>query len=274
MLHDGLRGVWERGETAFNCWLSSAAPLQAEMIGGLGFDSVVIDCQHGAATVNDVGPLCLALAARPSAPLVRVPWNDPAAIMRALDLGAAGVMAPLVNCRADAEKLVRACRYPPAGERSFGPIRAHLQARVSVREYFDSANDAVLAIAQIETAEAMGNLDEILSTPGLDMAYIGPADLLISHGGPPVIDHSREDLAGWHAEVIAAGRRHGVRVGLHAVSPEDVRLSIEQGADLVTVANDMAEMVSGTSQRLAAARSLIGAATEARPSVAGYGSSL
>ena len=129
---------------------------------------------------------------RPSAPsdatpLVRVPWNDPSYIMRALDAGAMGLICPMINTKAEAEAYVRAGRYPPMGERSFGPFRA---AQYAGADYWQHANEEVLLFAMIETRQAVSNLHEILSVKGLNGVYIGPSDLSLSMGKPPTLDPS------------------------------------------------------------------------------------
>jgi 4-hydroxy-2-oxoheptanedioate aldolase len=251
MRANALRTAWDAGVCTLNCWLGSPSPLQAEMIAAQGFDSVLVDVQHGGVDYADMLAMLAAVSASDTVPLVRVPWNDPAWIMRALDAGAYGVMCPMINTRADAETFVRWCRYPPAGERSFSPVRAHLHARTDPAGYFEEADATVLTLAQIETAEALANLEDILATPGLDMAYVGPSDLSISHGGKPTVSQSDAETAAHALQVIEAGRRHGVRVGLHPKTADDVRLSVERGADLVTAALDLIELTAATAARLA-----------------------
>jgi 4-hydroxy-2-oxoheptanedioate aldolase len=263
MRENRLRRIWDEGGKALNCWISSPPVLQAEMIAAQGFDSVVVDGQHGDIDARDMANIFTALATTDVVPMVRVPWNDPPSIMRALDMGAYGVMAPMINTRADAEKLVHWCRYPPEGERSFGPMRSALYAGASAVDYFGAANRTVLTIAQIETAEAMTNLDAILATPGLDVVYVGSADLSISHGGPATIDHVRQESVDWHLRILESAGRAGV----------DVALCIERGADLITVANDIAELTAGTAHKLAESRQLLSNGTAEQPAILsqGYG---
>jgi 4-hydroxy-2-oxoheptanedioate aldolase len=253
MRPNALRAAWEDGVCTLNCWLGSPSPLQAEIIAAQGFDSVLLDAQHGGVDYADMLAMLAAVSTTEAVPLVRVPWNEPGWIMRALDAGAYGVMAPMINTRTDAEALVRWCRYPPDGERSFNPVRAHLHARTDASGYFEGANATVLTIAQIETRGALENLEEILATPGLDMAYVGPSDLSISHGGRPSVSQSDPEPAAHALQVLEAGRRHGVRVGLHPKTPDDVRLCIERGADLVTAALDLVELPAAMGVRLAEA---------------------
>jgi 4-hydroxy-2-oxoheptanedioate aldolase len=270
MRANALRTAWDEGICTLNCWLGSPSPLQAEMIAAQGYDSVLLDAQHGGVDYADMLAMLAAVSASDTVPLVRVPWNDPGWIMRALDAGAYGVMCPMINTRADAETFVRWCRYPPEGERSFSPVRAHLHARTNPDGYFEEANSTVLTIAQIETREALENLEEIMGTPGLDMAYVGPSDLSISHGGKPTVSQSDEETAAHALRVLEAGRRHGVRVGLHPKSADDVRLCVERGADLVTAALDLLELTAATAARLAEAegfRAEAGRSPEPRPPV-------
>ena len=257
MRENKLRMVWQGGDCTLNCWLSSPSSVQAEMIASQGFDSVVVDLQHGYIDYKDVVAIFTAVAASDTVPLVRVPWNDPAWIMKVLDAGAYGVICPMINSRADAETFVKWCRYPPEGERSFGPMRAAMHARTDSVGYFEQANQTVLAIAQIETAEALQNLEHILSVPGLDAVYVGASDLSISHGGPAKIDNVGEKSVERQLHILAAGKEHGTKVCLHATNVDEVRLCVERGADFVTVATDAAELLTGTERTLTASRRIV-----------------
>ena len=140
-------------------------------------------------------------------PLVRVPWNEPGIIGKTLDAGARGVIIPMVNSVAEAEQAVRACRYAPAGARSYGPLRANYYAG---SDYFEHANDDVLCIVMIETKEAVARVDEILSVPGIDAVYVGPADLSVTLGLPPAPDQVAASLqrrARARRRVVSGARR-------------------------------------------------------------------
>lgn len=169
-----LRRIWAAGSTALNGWIALPSPLAAEAMMRAGWDSATIDLQHGTADYADLLSLLPIIEKAGAAPLVRVPWLDEAAIMRALDAGALGIIAPMIETAADARRLVAACFYPPLGSRSFGPIRARL-ARGDT--YGAIANTEILPLAMTETRKAVENLDEILAVPGLGGIYIGPADL-------------------------------------------------------------------------------------------------
>ena len=162
---------------------ASARRLGAVFLDRAFFDALCVDMQHGLTDFSDLWPMLQAISQTDTVPVVRVPWNEPAMIMKVLDAGAYGVIVPMVSNRAEAERAVAACRYPPAGMRSNGPNRVLLYAGA---DYQKHANDEVACIVMIETPEGIEKLDEIVSTPGVDAAYIGPTDLALALGLPPV----------------------------------------------------------------------------------------
>jgi 4-hydroxy-2-oxoheptanedioate aldolase len=257
MRPNALREIWGRGEVALNCWLSAAGAVQAEALSRQGFDAITVDLQHGAVDHQDAQAIFIAISGSATVPVCRVPWNDPAAVMRVLDAGAYGVICPMINTAADAEAFVRAARYPPRGERSFGPLRALVQAETDWAGYFAEADRTIVTIGQIETAEALENIEEIVAVDGLDAVYVGTVDLLISTGGPAALDHASTTSAAMHARIVTAAHAAGVKVGLHAVTDDDVRRCAAHGADLVTVAHDIVQLATGTAERLARARAVV-----------------
>src|SRR5690606_18279621 len=168
-----LKSRWRSGTTTTNAWLAIPDALPAEIAARSGVDSLCIDMQHGLVDQAAAVRILQATTGTGVPVLVRVPWNEPGVIMRSLDSGAAGVIVPMVNSREDAEAAVAACRYPPAGIRSYGPARPALTEGPG---YFAAANDAALVFAMIETRRALDELDAIAATEGLDGLYIGPAD--------------------------------------------------------------------------------------------------
>jgi 4-hydroxy-2-oxoheptanedioate aldolase len=189
-----------------------------------------------------------AVSATETVPLVRVPWNEPGLIMKSLDAGAYGVIVPMVSSRAEAEAAAAACRYPPRGIRSFGPTRA---AYYAGRDYARHANDEVLCIVMIETAEALQNLDEILSVPGVDAAYIGPADLSLALGLPPRPDHDDERFTEAKRRIVEACNRHGVIAGIHANAGLAAK-HLADGFRFILISSDVAALASGAARDLAA----------------------
>lgn len=230
-----LKSRWRAGQTTTNCWLAIPDALVAEIAARVGFDSLCIDMQHGLADQGSATRTLQATTGTGVPVLARVPWNEPGVIMRLLDAGAAGVIVPLVNTRQDAEAAVSACRYPPLGTRSYGPVRPAITEGPG---YFAAANDALLVFAMIETKQALENLEGILATPGLDGIYVGPADLSLALGLPPEQDSTREEHQRTVKSIFAAAKRHGKFAGLHCASAEFAAAAAGWGADLVTIAAD------------------------------------
>jgi 4-hydroxy-2-oxoheptanedioate aldolase len=201
MRDNTLRQIWRRGEAAVNGWLSIPSAFSAEVMAHQGFDSLTIDMQHGVVDYQVAVTMLQAVSTTPIVPLARVPWNDPAWIMKILDAGAYGIICPMINTRADAEALVAACKYAPRGYRSWGPVRALIYAGA---DYKDHADEQLLVMPMIETAEAVKNLDEILDVPGVDAVYVGPADLSLTLGCTPKLER--------HRRVRAADDRGGLSV--------------------------------------------------------------
>src|SRR5712692_2549719 len=226
MRENRLKRMWEEGKPALGGWLTLPSSFSAEIFAHAGFDWLCIDMQHGLIDYQVAVTMLQAISTTDTVPIVRVPWNEHGIIMKSLDAGAYGVIVPLVNTRAEAEAAVAACRYPPLGVRSHGPIRA---AYYAGRDYIAHANDEVLCIVQIETKEAVDNLDAILSVPGVDATYIGPADLSISLGLPPASDRDEPTFVDAVQRVLDACRRHNVVPGAHAANPAVARKRLDQG---------------------------------------------
>lgn len=233
-----LREVWDRGGCVLNGWLSIGSPFTAEIMAAQGYDSVTVDVQHGALDYRDALLMLQAVRGSPVVPMARAPWNEPGIVMKLLDAGALGIVCPMVNTAADARTFVGWMRYPPLGERSYGPTRA---AVAHGPAYGREANAAVLAFAMIETAEAMANLDAIAATPGLDGLYVGPSDLAVSlsdgrlQGG---FDREEPEIVDAIRAILAGAKRAGIRAGLHCFSPEYAARAAAWGFDLVTVGGD------------------------------------
>jgi len=165
-----IKQMWRDGRFVTLGWLSVSHGFTAEVMARQGFDALCVDMQHGTTDMSDVWPMLQAISQTETVPVVRVPWNDPATIMKALDLGAYGIIVPLINTADDAAKAVAACRYPPVGMRSSGPVRA---VHYGGSDYLAKANDEIVVMAMIETKEGLANLDAICATKGLDAVY-GP----------------------------------------------------------------------------------------------------
>ena len=235
-----LRAKWEAGEPVFGLWAGIPTSLTAELAGLAGYDFVCVDLQHGAATEATMMSMFQAAQAGGAVPLARLAWNDPWLIMRALDLGAAGVILPLIDNAAEAARAVDACRYPPHGHRSYGPVRAEL---VMGSADPDILGGDALCIAMIETREGIDNLDEIAATPGLDGLYIGPNDLALALGLPPAAiavapGEDRQALADAIERVRQACDANGLIAGMHCAAGQAAAKYAGDGFRLLTVAVD------------------------------------
>lgn len=243
-----LLDAWNRGRTTYGLWCVVPSTITAQNVAGRGFDYVCVDQQHGAVGYSDAVPMFQVIGAQ-TTPITRVPWNDPGTIMKALDGGALGVVVPLVSTAEDAARAVAACRYPPSGIRSFGPVVAGMS--MGTRDPHEL--EQVACIAMVETREGLDNLDAIASVPGLDAIYVGPADLALGLGLPPAYEH--DDPV--HADAITAIReacaRHGVVAGIHAADGAMAARRVDEGFQMVTVGQDLSLVGAGASAALAAA---------------------
>jgi 4-hydroxy-2-oxoheptanedioate aldolase len=258
MFRNPLKRLWEDGGGAVNGWLSIGNSFTAEIMAAQGYDSLTIDLQHGALDYADALVMLQAIRASGVAPIVRVPWLEPAAIMKALDAGAYGLICPMISTREQAELFVSCLRYPPDGARSFGPTRVGFAAG---SDYYAAANREVVGFAMIETSVAMANLEEIVATPGLDAVYIGPADLTlgVTNGRlAPGFDRQEPEMVEAIDRILAVAKAAGVRVGIHCGSPEYAGQALARGFDLVTVANDVRLLASAAAATVARTRESAG----------------
>jgi 4-hydroxy-2-oxoheptanedioate aldolase len=241
----GPGGPW------FGAWCHIPSAFSAELIARAGFDWVCIDTQHGLAGYEAMVAMLQAMQVVPVPVLVRVTSNDAGQIGRALDAGAAGVIVPLVESAADALRAIRACRYAPAGSRSWGPIRAALDRPDYTPR---SADDEVICTIQLETRAGVANADEILATPGIDAVYVGPNDLAISHALDPTGDPTQPEHIAAIETILDACVRNGVTPGIHCGTVAIARHWIDRGFRMVNVASDALFMRRAAAETLAALR--------------------
>ena len=218
-----------------NGWLAIPNSFSAEVMAHQGWDSLTVDMQHGVSDYQNVITMFQAICTTSTTPLARVPWLEEGIIMRMLDAGAYGVICPMINKAADAERFAQACYYPPFGQRSFGPIRALFSLGA---DYPSHANDEILPIAMIETKEALDNLDDILRVDGIRMVYIGPSDLGNSLGRVPTFDQEDPIVLEAIDMILRKATEHGVAAGIHNGTPEYALLMIEKGFRFVTIGSD------------------------------------
>lgn len=251
MRDNKLRTIWADGKAAVNGWLAIPNGFCAEVMAHQGWDTLTIDMQHGVIDYPGMVQMLQAMSGTPTMPVVRVPWLDPAALMKTLDAGAQAVICPMVNTREDAQRLVAYTHYAPKGGRSFGPVRA---AMVHGADYPTAANDNVVAFAMIETAQALDNLDAICSVEGLDAVYIGPSDLSLALGCKPVFDDVDPPVAQAIDHILARAKAHGIRAGVHNGRSDVARARIGKGFDFVTVSSDARILIAGSQQIMAEMR--------------------
>ena len=211
--------------------------------GSTSWDSLTIDMQHGVVDYPNALQMLQAISTTDTVPMARVNWNEPGQIMKILDAGSYGVICPMVSNKDQAEKFVQACMYPPTGYRSFGPIRGMLYGG---SDYGDYANDELLKIAMIETKEALDNLDAIMTTPGVDGIYIGPADLSLAINEKPSFDKSENDpVYSVIMKILEHAKKNNIFAGIHNMTPEYAQKMIEKGFQLVTVGSEQRFMTAG-----------------------------
>ncbi|MGD9508879.1 MAG: HpcH/HpaI aldolase/citrate lyase family protein [Geminicoccaceae bacterium] len=227
-----VREAWAAGRAARNAWLTIPDDHLAELVAARAkVEAVTLDLQHGMFDHGSALPAIRAVSAYGLAPMVRLPGIDAALIGHLLDAGAAGVIAPMVESVGDAEALVAACRYPPVGRRSHGPIRTVLRVG---GDGFAAAEEAVV-LAMIETKTGLERCEEIARVPGLDGLFIGPGDLGLSMGLGIGQDRTEPELTAAFARILAASRAAGGHAGMHAATTGYAARMAGEGFDLVTV---------------------------------------
>lgn len=234
MYKNVLKEKLSRGELALGLFVPFYAPSLVEIIGYAGLDFIVIDNEHGAFTDGEIEELIRAAELTGVDPIVRVSYNT-AAIQKALDRGAKGIQVPMVNTKADAEAVVRKAKFPPYGTRGVAySVRAARFGNDSGKEYLEAGNRNTLVSVHIECPEAVKNFDEIISVPGVDIAFIGPTDLSVTMGyqleGP-----NHPEVKAVIKELLRKGREKGIIMGIMAGGIDDIARCAEDGASFVTL---------------------------------------
>ncbi len=238
---DSIRAKIAKGQATFGSWVSVGSTVSAELMGQAGYDWLIVDTQHGGIAGDSLLPILQTIGGAGTPALVRVNWNDQAQIMRALDLGAAGVVVPMVSTAAQAKLAADACRYPPKGIRSFGPVRSYYSTDGTVAD--------PICLVMVETAEAMDNLDAIASTPGVDGILIGPVDLALSLGYGLQFVMSPETFAQVD-KIVAACQRNNIICASAALGvPNAIELA-KRGVQMMGVSADSLFVRRGAAQEL------------------------
>ncbi|GAB3598121.1 HpcH/HpaI aldolase family protein [Microbacterium tumbae] len=247
-----LIDAWKNGRKVIGGWHTLPDSLAAEVAARQALDYVCVDQQHGLIDDSTAFPMLQGITAGGGIGIVRARWNEPAAIMSALDGGALGVIIPMIETPEDAAAAVEACRFPPYGQRSYGPIRARdIIGSTDPREI-----EKVACIIMIETAEAIARLDEIVSVPGIDAVYIGPSDLALALGEKP--GTTSPVLQEAIDKILAAAHAHDVAVGIHTAAGDVARGYLDRGLDFATIYSDAGLLAWAVQQQIAAVGDLAG----------------
>ena len=244
-----LKEKLQRGDEVIGTFVTLPHPDVTEVLSRIGFDWLLIDGEHAVTGLETMTVMLQAMNGSNCTPIVRPQWNDIVVIKRILDLGAHGVLVPWVNTREQAEYAVRACKYPPKGLRGYGPRRAGLFDP----DYMYTANDEVMVIVQIETREAVNNVDEILAVDGVDACYVGPFDLSLSYGFVQPKWDDPEYLAAFD-RVLEAADKAGKPAGMFAVS-DNIQWAKKKGFVLNTIDDSDAFLKKGATLALEKFRS-------------------
>lgn len=231
-----------QGKTCFGTWIASGNPSSVDILKNLSFDWFVIDSEHSAIGAETIGHMMQAVGGSNVVPLVRVGLNDQYLVKLALDAGAFGVVVPLVNSKADAEKAVSFAMYPPRGIRGAAGTRASRYGLDS-KEYLRTANAEIMVIAQVETTSALNSIDEILSVEGIDVAFVGPSDLTMSLG--LIDDRSNVRVTEAMNKVVKSCQNRGKIPGVMASSTDEVKNAVERGFRFISLASDVRFLMQG-----------------------------
>ncbi len=246
-----MKTIWAEGGAVVSAWFSIPSAFTAEVLGHQGYDVATLDLQHGMISFEQMLHMFQALSATPAMPMARLAANDPTHIGRVLDAGAYSVICPMVNSAAEAESFVRACRYAPHGGRSYAPVRGQIYGGA---DYFLHANDAIVKLAMVETRAGFDALDKILNVEGLDGIFIGPNDLAVAFGCPPVSESDNAEVRDAIASICARTRAAGKVAGILCSGPQAALKRVEQGFSFVTVGGDISMLTQAAKNSVAVFR--------------------
>ncbi|KAH6719195.1 Pyruvate/Phosphoenolpyruvate kinase-like domain-containing protein [Leptodontidium sp. MPI-SDFR-AT-0119] len=254
-----LKVAFDEGKGAsMGCWQMIPGSNVSRTLARTGVDWVLVDCEHGNmddAAMHEAVP---AIAACGVSPIVRIPDNQGFMVKRALDSGAHGVLVPLLYTVEDAQKLVKSAKFPPVGQRGFGSPFPHerFDPALGSTDYLQQANDAILVMVQIETKEALDNVDAIAAVPGIDVLFIGPFDLGNNIGHPIVNGVMHDDLHAAIKKILEASRKVGKKAGIFCTSGEQSKGYADMGFDMISVATDVLILQASVTASLYTAKGL------------------
>lgn len=252
MIKNPVKQKLQRGEPAVGSWLTLGSPLVAEHMAHIGYDWLVIDMEHGPADLPIAMGCCQAISTTSTVPIARVAWNDAVIIKRTLDIGALGIVVPMVSTVEDAQRAVRAMKFPPEGIRSIALGRGDMAYGGG---YLDEANDQILVIVQIEHRDALANAAAIAATPGVDVCFVGPYDLSATMG----VQFGCEEHEAAIEHVLNVTRDAGCAAGIYAGFADSVIRRLEQGFTFLAHGGDTDFLVAGARNDYAMVRNAVDA---------------
>jgi 4-hydroxy-2-oxoheptanedioate aldolase len=239
------------GETVHTGWCGLPAPMVAEVIAREGFAAVTLDSQHGMWDLAGLATGIAAVRQGGAAPIVRVPLGDFAMVSRVLDFGAEGIIAPMINTATDARAFAAAAKFPPIGERSWGPHRAAMLAGIAdQKRYLADGNDNIVTLAMIETRTALANIDAIAATPGIDGLFLGPSDLSIALSDGRTLDPESKVVEAELDRIVAAAQKAGKIPGAYCATAERALAVAKRGMRFCAISSDMAFLRAGARAQL------------------------
>jgi len=235
------------GETVYGAWCMIGSPVVAETIAREGFAAVVLDAQHGLWDVSALIAGTSAVNHARAAPAVRVPHKDFALVSRALDFGAEAIIAPMINDSEDARQFAAAAKYPPLGERSWGPLRAMpLQDRSAPVDYLREANDGTVTFAMVETTTALANVDAMAATPGIDGLFVGPYDLATALSSGTAQDVHAQNVEEAIDTICSAAKKANKIPGIYCRDAESALVMAKRGFRFIVAGNDLTTLRAAT----------------------------
>jgi 4-hydroxy-2-oxoheptanedioate aldolase len=250
MKERSLKALWGEKEVVYGAWLSIPDTITAETAARAGFDYICIDVQHGLMDYQRALHMLQALDLGTAVPIVRAPSSDASLLGKFLDAGASAVILPMINSAEEARAAVAACRYAPAGCRSFGPTRPMMREGM---RYFQEANDAISVIPMIETRQAIDNIEDIVGVDGVDGVYVGPFDLQVALNLPPAVDGDAPAFVSAIDRVLTHCKRAEVVAAVHG-NPQIASKRRAQGFRMITIASDVSVLRRGLQEALSIAK--------------------
>jgi 4-hydroxy-2-oxoheptanedioate aldolase len=238
-----VRHKLKNGEASFGTWLTLPNTTAAALMARTAFDWLTVELEHTPVTLETAAVSFAVISACGKIPLVRIPWNTGENIKRVLDIGAYGIVVPMVNTKAEAEAVVAAARYAPLGNRTIGGQLHAANFETDANTYYAKANDEIMVVVMLEHVKGVENADEILRVPGIDAFFIGPNDLHNSLGKPPTFESNAPEFVQAVDHLLAMGRKHRVPAGIHVADAEAALRRKAQGFQFIAIGSETGMML-------------------------------